>query len=394
MKNFAEFFSGVGLVREGLLIDSWECVWANDISVDKKETYVKNYGNEHFWLGDIWDLVDHNESIPDNIFLYTASFPCTDLSVAGNRAGLAGSKSGTLEAFLDIVESKKRTNSNPKIIQLENVKGFLTSHNGNDILNTINRLSKLGYCIDILEIDASYFTPQSRPRVFVIAIEKNLALSVMKLKNNTDSIDWWLYFNENAKMRSSKIKNIILKDEKLNWGLFDVKLLNERTLSLSDIIEREIKDDSELWWTKERKNNIYKQMSPAHQLKLMSMIAQNVHSYGTVFRRMRNNKSMAELRTDGLAGCLRTPRGGSSKQILIQAGFGSWSVRLLSPRECARLQGVRDDYLLPINQNKAFFAMGDAVCVPVIEFLTKEIITPAYNAWKSNSAILDIPNEL
>lgn len=386
MKSFAEFFAGVGLVREGLAIDAWECVWANDISQDKKDTYVENYGDSHFWLGDIWDVVNDDKIVPNDAFLYTASFPCTDLSVAGARAGLAGKESGTLEAFLSIVENKKKSNSHPKIIQLENVKGFLTSHKGQDLLNTVRRLSELDYYVDIVEIDASYFTPQSRPRVFVIAVEKSLAPSVMKIKDNQNILDnWWAIFEEQPELRSSKIKNAVLNDESLNWALFDIKLKNQREMDLADIIETEIEPDSKHWWSAERKEHIFNQMSPAHQEKIIAMTSQDHFSYGTVFRRMRKGQSMAELRTDGLAGCLRTPRGGSSKQILIQAGFNDWSVRLVSPREYARLQGVRDDFLLPENQNKGFFAMGDAVCVPVIEFLTKEIITPTYKAW-CNSA--------
>ena len=94
---------------------------------------------------------------------------------------------------------------------------------------------------------------------------------------------------------------------------------------------------------------------------------------------------MAELRSDGVAGCLRTPRGGSSKQILIRAGFGRWQVRLLTPREYARLQGVRDSFLLPDNDNKGYFAMGDAVCVPVIEYLSNHVFTPIYDKWASSN---------
>lgn len=385
MKIFAEFFAGAGLVREGLAIDSWECVWANDISQDKKDTYVKNYGDEHFLLGDIWDVVDNNQSIPDNTFLYSASFPCIDLSVAGSRAGLAGKQSGTLKAFFSIVEEKKKANSAPKIIQLENVKGFLTSHNGEDALYTVRRLSELGYCVDILEIDASYFTPQSRPRVFVIAVDNELAPLIMKIKSNSSSLkNWWSIFNKQSELRSSKIKNVILKDEDLNWGLFEIKLTNNRVTTLDDIIETEIDVNSKLWWSEDRKKYLFDQMSTTHQEKLTNMIFQQKYSYSTVFRRMRKGQSMAELRTDGIAGCLRTPSGGSSKQILIQAGFNDWKVRLVSPREYARLQGVRDDFLLPINQSKGFFSMGDAVCVPVIEFLTKEVITPTYQAWVDN----------
>ena len=97
---------------------------------------------------------------------------------------------------------------------------------------------------------------------------------------------------------------------------------------------------------------------------------QNKLSYGTLYRRIRNNMTRAELRSDGIAGCLRTPKGGSSKQILVEAGFGRIRFRLLTPREYARLQGVKDQYILPDSVTDGYFAMGDAVCVPVIDWLS------------------------
>ncbi len=92
-------------------------------------------------------------------------------------------------------------------------------------------------------------------------------------------------------------------------------------------------------------------------------------TYATAFRRVRNEKSMAELRTDGIAGCLRTPRGGSGRQILFKAGFGKYQVRLLTARECARLQGVADNYKIDVPLNQALFGFGDAVCIPVVEWV-------------------------
>ena len=72
------------------------------------------------------------------------------------------------------------------------------------------------------------------------------------------------------------------------------------------------------------------------------------YSYGTIFRRVRKGRSMAELRVDGIAGCLRTPRGGSARQILFKAGKGEYWARFLTPRECARLQGVPDEYRIEV----------------------------------------------
>jgi len=381
MKKFVEFFAGVGLVREGLSKSKWKCVWANDISPDKRDTYVENFGDSDFWLGDIWDVVKNSDTVPNNVFLYTASFPCTDLSVAGNRAGLAGKQSGTLNAFIEILRTKKNIGAAPKVVLLENVRGFLTSHKGEDVKLTVKYFSELGYYVDIIELDAINFSAQSRPRVFLIAVEENLALQTMKINKNTHLFDdWWLDFENHPTLRSQKIKDIILSSKDLNWGLLNISLPKKADKHLIDIVDIEIPNNSDLWWNEDRKNHLYEQMSKNHQLTLNEMLKHSYFSYGTVYRRMRKGKSMAELRTDGFAGCLRTPRGGSSKQILIRAGHNEWNVRLLTPREYARLQGVRDTFKLPENNNKGYFAMGDAVCVPVIEFIAESIFDELYKA--------------
>ncbi|WP_276852825.1 DNA cytosine methyltransferase, partial [Enterobacter oligotrophicus] len=353
---------------------------ANDISADKMSTYVENYGDDHFHLEDIWKVAAGPENIiPEDVFLYTASFPCTDLSVAGSRAGLAGEESGTLNAVLKILEQKKLANDLPKIVMLENVSGFLTSKAGKDVVETVKALSELGFVVDIIELDAALFTPQSRPRVFLIAVIETLATKCMHVKSADVFCDsWWQKFDEQPKLRSAKLKRLIASHEELNWGLLDIPLPEPRTAILDDIIEHDIPDVSSLWWSDKRRNHLFAQMNPAHQAKLQAMMDNKFFSYGTVFRRMRAGVSMAELRTDGIAGCLRTPRGGSSKQILVRAGNGEWRVRLLTPREYARLQGVRDSFVLPNNVNKAYFAMGDAVCVPAIEHLSKYALTPIY----------------
>jgi len=119
-------------------------------------------------------------------------------------------------------------------------------------------------------------------------------------------------------------------------------------------------------------------MSPRHREIAETMINGKHWSYGTVFRRVRNSKSMAELRVDGLAGCLRTPRGGSGRQILFKAGKGKCFARLLTPRECARLMGA-DDYLIQARSNQALFGFGDAVCVPVIRWIARNYLNPVFD---------------
>ena len=94
------------------------------------------------------------------------------------------------------------------------------------------------------------------------------------------------------------------------------------------------------------------------------------------YKRTRNHKQVLEVRFDGIAGCLRTPNGGSSRQNIVIADDGILRTRLLTVREAARLMGAPDSYELPGNYNDGYRAMGDAVAVPVASFLAKELLAP------------------
>ena len=131
------------------------------------------------------------------------------------------------------------------------------------------------------------------------------------------------------------------------------------------------------------------QMSVRHEGDAKRMIEGKSITYATAFRRVRNEKSMAELRTDGIAGCLRTPRGGSGRQILFKAGRGKYQVRLLTARECAQLQGVPDSYVIDVPLNQALFGFGDAVCVPAVEWIVKHYLTPARQAEHEKAKTVD-----
>jgi len=121
-------------------------------------------------------------------------------------------------------------------------------------------------------------------------------------------------------------------------------------------------------------------MSARHRTIADEWMKQKKWSYGTVFRRVRRQpngekRSMGELRSDGLAGCLRTPKGGSGRQILFKAGYGKYFARLLTPRECARLMGA-DDFVVQAPLNQALFGFGDAVCVPAISWIARNYLNP------------------
>jgi len=118
-------------------------------------------------------------------------------------------------------------------------------------------------------------------------------------------------------------------------------------------------------------------MAPLHRARLE---AQGGRAVGGVFRRTRiedgRTVQRAEVRFDGLAGCLRTPRGGSSRQAIVVVGEGRVRSRLITPREAARLMGLPDSYHLPTTTTGALHVAGDGVAVPVVRWLAQELLEP------------------
>ena len=99
---------------------------------------------------------------------------------------------------------------------------------------------------------------------------------------------------------------------------------------------------------------------------------------GTVYKRTRRDGGRriqrAEARFDGGAGCLRTPAGGSSRQLVVVVNGSKVRTRLISSRETARLMGLPDEYVLPANYNEAYHLTGDGVAVPVVRFLAEQVL--------------------
>ena len=363
-KTTAEFFAGIGLMRIGLENAGWRITFANDIDHDKWHMYKHHFGDTgEFVVEDIHKLKP--SQIP-TVALATASFPCNDLSLAGARHGLAGAQSSAFWGFIAVLKAMKREQRQPPIVLLENVTGFLSSHDGHDFEDALLALNDLGYAVDAFIIDAARFVPQSRQRLFVVGT----AIAPVATLNETPGF----YERET---RPAALASFIWLHPDINWRIRELPVLPKCTKNLEDIIE-DLPLNHQMWWSRTRCEYLLNQMSPKHTAQAETMIRGDTIKYGTVFRRVRNGKSMAELRTDGIAGCLRTPRGGSGRQILLAAGKGCFHVRLLTPRECARLMGA-DEFALKAPLNQALFGFGDAVCVPVVEWIAKNYLNPVWN---------------
>lgn len=360
-----EFFAGIGLVRLALERQGWDVVFANDIDAKKAEMYLQNWPNDNrLVVGDIHDL--KAEELPDST-LFTASFPCNDLSLAGRWEGLHGKQSSAFWGLVRLIRDLGPRR--PLFVMLENVVGFLLSRGGKDFERALLALNELGYVVDAILLNAVHWVPQSRPRLFVVAQQDG------KFERQTCSLI--------SDVRPKSLFRFISAHPHIRWNIRDLPRLPPARARLTDIIEN-LPDDDPQWWSSERANYFMSQLSDKHRERSRRMIAGKEYSYATAFRRVRHGKSMAELRNDDIAGCLRTPRGGSGRQIVLKAGQGRYQVRLLTARECARLQGVPDSYVINVPLNQALFGFGDAVCVPAVEWIAQHYLTPLAASFASH----------
>ena len=159
------------MARAGLG-DGWRCLYANDIDHKKATSYVANWGAEDLHVADVCEVT--TEDLPAKAALAWASFPCQDLSLAGHGSGLDGKHSGTFWPFWQLMEALSSEKRAATAIVLENVCGALTSHEGRDFNANARAVTRNGYRFGAVVIDAVHFVPQSRPRLFIVAVQKTI----------------------------------------------------------------------------------------------------------------------------------------------------------------------------------------------------------------------------
>ncbi len=364
--SFYEFFCGGGMVRAGLR-ESWECVFANDIDKKKAHAYISNWGNKELVVEDIGKIT--NQQLPGRADLAWASFPCQDLSLAGKGKGLNGERSGTFWSFWKIISLLRKEGRAPKILALENVYGAITSHQGKDFTAITEALSKLNYRVGAAVIDAIHFLPQSRPRLFIVAVDKKLDIPGILQLSYPHNI-----WHPGSLQKAVAHFNAELKTD---WIWWNIPMPKQKSIKLSNLIEVETAE--EVWHPQDYTQKLIESMSLVNRRKLEQAERTGKKIYGAAFRRTRNGIVRAEVRFDGVAGCLRTPGGGSSRQFILEINAGITRSRLLSPRESARLMGLPDHYKLPVNKNEAYHLTGDGVVAPVITHLAKFLFEPILN---------------
>jgi DNA (cytosine-5)-methyltransferase 1 len=362
--TFYEFFAGGGMARAGLG-PGWSCLFANDFDARKGAAYSKNWGGSDLRVGDVWSLSPSD--LPDRADLAWASSPCQDLSLAGRRAGLSGARSSAFWGFWRLVEALDGEGRAPRAVVIENVVGLLTSHGGADFNALCEAFAALGYRVGALEIDASHFLPQSRPRMFAVGVR--------------DPQPALLGVGPQAPFHTPRVLAAharLSPTAQATWAWWRLEAPARRNTDLASLLEP---DKAVAWATPAQTAHLLGLLAPLHRAKLAAAQAAGGRRVAAVFRRTRvedgRRTQRAELRFDGMAGCLRTPAGGSSRQMLLVVEGERVRLRGLTAREGARLMGLPDSYALPTTATAALHLVGDGVAAPVVRHLARQLLEPA-----------------
>jgi DNA (cytosine-5)-methyltransferase 1 len=345
---FLDFFAGSGLVTEALK-PYFTAVWANDICEKKAAVYRANHPRKHFQLGSI-DTIN-GASLPSAILSW-ASFPCQDLSLAGNLAGITSRRSGLVWRWLHLLD---KLPMRPPLVVAENVVGLISARQGKHYRLLHAALVERGYRVGALLIDAIHWTPQSRPRVFVVGVDRTIDTKLFQ----TTTPHW-------AHPRAIQQVAGYLSE----WTWWRLPPPPQRRSVLASLIDLHAPCHD----TQRTAQNL-SLLTSSHRRRLVDALRAG-ETIVPGYKRTRNGKQVLELRFDGIAGCLRTPEGGSSRQLLIVSREGKLHTRLLTVQETARLMGAPSHYKIPGSYNDGYKAMGDAVSVHAVRYLARHLLFP------------------
>ncbi|PTE19610.1 DNA (cytosine-5-)-methyltransferase [Cereibacter changlensis JA139] len=367
--SYYDFFAGGGMAGFGLGSD-WQCLFANDIDAKKAASYRVNHGGgKELLLKDVAQVTA--DEIPGTADLVWASFPCQDLSLAGKGAGLAGKRSGMFKPFWQLVCDLTDEGRGPKMVAVENVYGAITSNGGRDFHTLAASFADLGYRFGAVVVDAVHFLPQSRPRFFIIGIRGDLRLPESCLQAAPSPV-----WHPPALVEGH---NLLSAEAKERWVWWNLPVPASRESTLAELIEEDPKGVT--WHSKAETAYLLSLMTDLNRKKVEAAKQLGTRKVGTVYRRTRPDadgvkRQRAEVRFDDIAGCLRTPSGGSSRQTIMVVEGRSVRSRLLSPREAMALMGLPESFILPERYNDAYKLAGDGVAVPVVRHLAQGIFEP------------------
>lgn len=319
--KIASWFGGVGGIDLGFEnTGKFETVYVNEFDPYPAQTYELNFPIKV-------DCRSIEEVLPEEVpdaDIYCSGFPCTDISVAGERKGLfeedgSYTRSGLFFENTRIIKAKK-----PRILFFENVKNLVGHDNGTTFRLICEELDSLGYLYTYKVLNAMEYgnMAQNRERIYIVAF-----------RNEEDF-------------------------RKFEWP---AKIT--RTTTVKDIIDFHTKMDDKYYYTKGKyKGDIYEKLVDAMQ----DDDPDNPAIYQWRRKYVRQNKS-------GVVPTLTANQGeGGHNVCLIKTEYG---IRKMTPRECFNTQGFPTNFRLPedMAESRLYKQAGNSVCVPVIQRIAENI---------------------
>lgn len=315
MIKFIDLFCGLGGFRIAFESFGAQCVFSSDIDKYARETYKLNFGE--YPTGDITKV--NEKDIPDHDIL-CAGFPCQPFSIGGKRLGFEDTR-GTL--FFDVLRILKE--KRPSAFFLENVSGLCNHDGGRTIDVILTSLEEIGYQLYFKIINAKNVGyPQNRARWYCVGFDKE------KFKDISDTYEFPFPTNRELK--------------------YTVDSLIEKKVS-NDYINTEI-----------CQSNIM-----AHIAKFKKS---NRYTSNHVLLANEIRKSRCNFRCDGISPCLTAKMGTGGNNIPVVVNQG----RKLTERECLRIMGYPDSYLIKENFHQSYKQIGNSVVVPIIRDIAEEVV--------------------
>lgn len=329
MKNFTfiDLFAGIGGIRLGFQSVGGTCVFTSEWNGFSKKTYEANFGDDHLFIGDIVPF-PANE-VPDHDILL-AGFPCQPFSIAGvskknalgRPHGFECTTQGTL--FFDvarIIAEKK-----PKAFLLENVKNLVSHDKGNTFKVIIETLrDELGYDVHWKVVNGKHWVPQNRERILIVGFKEKTEFS---------------------------------------W---DDLYSPQKELSMKDILHPQ--DGTE---KTEEPYTIGDDAKVHSKYILSDKLWQYLQAYAAKHKAKGNGFGYGLVTEDSISRTLSARYYKDGSEILVSRGKGK-NPRRLTPRECARLMGFPDDFIIPVSDTQAYRQFGNSVVVPVMKEVAKII---------------------
>jgi DNA (cytosine-5)-methyltransferase 1 len=307
--RFIDLFAGIGGIRLAYQKAGGKCVFSSEYNKFAKVTYEANFGEVPF--GDI-TVIDETK-IPDHDVLL-AGFPCQPFSIAGVSKKISlGRKHGFLDetqGTLFFDIARILKEKRPKAFMLENVKNLVSHDKGRTFLVIQKTLEELGYSMHYRVLDGKHFVPQHRERIIIVGFDRN----VFQGKEEFEF--------PNLPKTKKIIREILEKDVESKYTLSD-----------------------KLW----------------DYLQL----------YAAKHKAKGNGFGFGLTDSEGISRTLSARYYKDGSEILIpQEGSNP---RRLTPRECARLQGFPDDFLIPVSDNQAYRQFGNSVVMPLMHAVANQI---------------------